>query len=276
MSDLLTSGSTTQERKYLHDYSYTRFENELDNSDKIVRITVDNAEDTIHQVSGTKFVAVQGKLAFHDIDAVRNVLSKFNELGEAISYVSAFPPTPTGANDNQGKAGGPRRGGGQSSRSETNRRLAIAKEEAKSAGMALDPTYVKKLGEILDLGYEGLFYVSLDVGPYVFTATVQRQNFREPDELLIRKYARFSGQDFVLVGAVVRGLMDFDADHKPAPNVLLGDPGSETLGSQAFEISDLRDSVENFTGILDSFDRIFSGKRANEVVLDPIALYREI
>ena len=276
MADILTSGTSTQERKYLHDYAYTRFEDELYDSDKIVSITSDNADSAIHQISGTKFIAVRGKIAFHDIDAVRNVLAKFNDVGEAVSYVTMFPDPAAASTDIQRKSGGPRKGGQQSKRSDANQKLAMAKEAAKSQGMALDPTFVKKLGEILDHGYEGLFYVTIDVGAYLFSATVQRQFFREPDALILRKYARLSEHDFALVGSVVDGLQGSRSNSKSNPSISLPDPIREIQEDGDFEFSGLRDGIETFTGILHALDGIFTGKRANEVIMDPIALYREI
>ena len=276
MSDLLVSASSTQERKYLHDYAYTTFENELEESGKMVRVSNDNVERTIHQVSGTKFVAVRGKITFHDVDAIRNLLSNFNGLGEAVAYVSTFPHISEEPPDAQTRVGGSRNRGGQSKRSGSNSRLDTAKEVAKKKGMALDPTYLKKIGELLDLGYEGLFYVSLDVGQYLFTATVQRQYFREPEELIVRKYSRSSDQEFVLVGSIAQGPKGADANPGLGSVKGIPDLDSEVEPDNQVEITDLRDAIEIFTGVLHEFDEVFAGKKENEIVLDPIALYREI
>ena len=49
IADILRSESMTQERKFLHDYSYTLFENRLKEEERVLSISADNISDTINK-----------------------------------------------------------------------------------------------------------------------------------------------------------------------------------------------------------------------------------
>ena len=52
--------------------------------------------------------------------------------------------------------------------------------------------FLEQLGLILEYGYRDIFEVHQKVSGYTFSAVLQRQHFREPEDLLVRKYSRFS------------------------------------------------------------------------------------
>lgn len=256
----------TQERKYLHDYSYIRFESALQSSGRLMSISSDDAPPLASSFAGMNFVAVRGKAEFIDFRAIGSTMEKFNELGESMAYVTeigAFPEdTPTSVARGQRQRRGSNAGG-------RNQRLAKVKERAKQNSMYLDPDYLRYLGTILEWGYRGGFDVSLNVGGYAFSATLQRQYFREPEDLIVKKYSRSTERDFVLVGAITQG----PGDAGSSDPVLAAQPeGTAELPDPA----DIREGVAFINSQLHVLENLFVGKRKNEIIVDPIALYREM
>ena len=61
MADIWKSESGTQEKKYLHDYSYTLFEDRLRELEKIFSLSTDDIDEKIEKIDNTGFVEIRGK-----------------------------------------------------------------------------------------------------------------------------------------------------------------------------------------------------------------------
>ena len=56
MADILKSESATQEKKYLHDYVYTLFEEYLGEEGKILSFSAENIDENIKQIDNAAFI----------------------------------------------------------------------------------------------------------------------------------------------------------------------------------------------------------------------------
>ena len=90
MADILKSASRTEERKYLHDYSYSLFEQELLNNNRVIKVSEENIHGAIESINDTGFIAVRGTAIFNDMRTIKSTMNRFNDLGEAIAYVTNF------------------------------------------------------------------------------------------------------------------------------------------------------------------------------------------
>ena len=90
VADILKSESGIQEKKFLHDYTYKLFEEELIKSDKILSISAENIDQQIEQIENADFVKVTGKVVFNDMNMLKTTIENFNELGEALAYITNF------------------------------------------------------------------------------------------------------------------------------------------------------------------------------------------
>ena len=103
LANILKSGTSVEERKFLHDFSYTLFEAALYDEGKVVDISVVDDREIAKAVGSSSFIAVRGRTVFNDTQAIDAIVSNFNKIGEALSYVIGFganggPPTePEGA-----------------------------------------------------------------------------------------------------------------------------------------------------------------------------------
>ena len=204
MASILKSESKTEEKKYLHDYSYTLFERYLKEKNKVHSVSVDNILETVPCIERVGFVEVRAKAVFNDMDAIRGVIGGFNDLGEALAYVINSEELKNVRQEMEALA---------DSTSDRNRKAQLKQRLkyltnvgnlAKSMGLRQDPELLKKIVSLLEYGFQDQFEVRMPTGEYTFSANLKREHLREHEHLLIRKYSRFSERPFVLLGTIAQ------------------------------------------------------------------------
>ena len=103
--------------------------------------------------------------------------------------------------------------------------------------------------------------MQMPIGPYTFSADCKRDDLRENEHLLIRKYSRLAEKEFVLVGTIAQSSSK-STDHEE--------------GDEDYEFQHFKEAIMYFIEQLSAVESSFSGKLVNEIIIDPIALYREI
>ena len=88
MGVILTKEKDTTEKRFLHDYAYNLFEEELIKNNLLY--TVDNS-DTIKELSTKTFVKVKGKVYFDDYEVLDKTMQDFNRTGYALGKVWVRP-----------------------------------------------------------------------------------------------------------------------------------------------------------------------------------------
>ena len=61
LADILRSESGSNERKYLHDFSYTLLERHLSNENKVLLISMNNINDALKSIDEAAFVTIKAK-----------------------------------------------------------------------------------------------------------------------------------------------------------------------------------------------------------------------
>lgn len=272
LANILKSGTSIEERRFLHDFSYTLFETALYDEGKVVNVSTLDDHGVPDAVSSASFVAVRGRMVFNDMQAIDTIVSNFNKIGEALSYVIGFGANGGPPPDPEGTSG--RGGNKQRVRIQEAERKRKMREFAQNAGMYFDPTFLEQLRVILEYGYKDRFEAHIDVGSYTFSAPLQRGHFREPEDLVVKKYSRFSEQEFVLFGTVAQGI----GGNTPARAIGDGVDLNREADVDAEPSGDLsmKESILVLLEQLHVLETVLSGKKENEVVIDPIALYREL
>ena len=265
MADILTSESSTQERKYLHDYSYSLFENGLKEREKAHSVSSRNIDETITRINDVSFVEVKAKAVFNDMDAIRSTIAKFNELGEALAYVTNFQEIDDARQQLESSAGSITDRNERARLKQRQTALGNLENIAKTHGLHLDPTMLKELVLLLEYGFQDQFEIRMPIGQYTFSANLKREYLREHEHLLVRKYSRFPEKEFVLFGTIAQSPttspeIDSDDDKESVDN----DP------------QNVKEAIMIIVEKLYGMESSFSGKLVNEIIIDPIALYREI
>ena len=133
---------------------------------------------------------------------------------------------------------------------------------AKQQGLYQDPKLLENLEFILNYGFQDQFEVQIPVDQYSFSANLNREYLREDVDLLVKRYSRFSEKDFVIFGIISQGLTEPSNDN------------SKTV--DAFDTSQMKEIIMQFVAGLSGIEDSLSGKLDSEVVVEPIAIYREL
>ena len=261
MADILKSESGTQEKKYLHDYSYKLFEDRLTESGKVLSISSENIGEEIQNIDNAAFVKVKAKAVFNDMNIIKSTIEKFNELGEALAYVTAFEQIEVARQQLETAAEGIKDRNQRSQIKRKLKELTDTEKLAKEQNLYQDPDFLQKLAFVLDYGLQDQFEVQMPIRPYIFSSNFKREYLRENEHLLIRKYSRFAEKEFVLVGTIAQSS---------------GNPIDQTEGDEDYEFQHLKEVLMHLAERLSAVESTFTGKLENEVIIDPIALYREI
>lgn len=136
------------------------------------------------------------------------------------------------------------------------------------ANLHFDPKYVEHLTKLLEFGFEDHFEVRMQLADAeydshsAFSALLKRNCLRESESMIVRKYGRKTEREFTLFGVVVQGgTLNVD-DASPAPDVE--------------EEGNVRTKLLQMVDTLVVMDNAMSGRAANEVFIDPIALYLDV
>ena len=264
MAHILESESRTEEKKYLHDYSFTLFERHLREANRVDLISDDNIDKTIAKLDEVAFVEVRSKVAFNDMNMIKNTMKSFNEMGEALAYVTNFNELSAVRQelDELIDSSGDRNA--KARLRQKKKALENLEQLATSAGMRQDPKFLEKLGFLLDYGFQDQFEVRMSTGAYTFSANLKREYLRDNEHLLVRKYSRFPEEQFVLFGTIAQ-----------SPSTPVGENDENTDVDNASP-SHIKEAVMGLVEALSGIEDSFFGKLANEIIVDPIALYREI
>lgn len=261
MADILRSESGTQEKKYLHDYSYKLFEDYLQESNNILCISAENIDEAIKNVDNAAFIKVRAKAVFNDMNIIKSTMEKFNELGKALAYITNFEEIREVRQQLEKAAEDIKDRNKKSQLRQRSKSLTDIEKLTKDAGLHQDPVFMKHLTFVLDYGFQDQFEVQMPTGKYIFSSNLKREYLREDEHLLIRKYARLAQKEFVLVGTIAQSLSR---------------PIGHEEGDEDYENQHLKEAIMSLIEQLSEVESKFTGKLENEVIVDPIALYGEI
>ena len=269
MANILRSESASHERKFLHDHSYALLEQHLEGEDKILSVTKDNINDIVESIDEAAFVAVKAKTVFNDMKLIMSMFDSFNQIGEALTYLShgaaieqahqdlLASRNPKGDRNTQARA-----------RQQQQTLEASLLAAAKNADLHLDPTLLVHLKFLLQYGFQDQFEVRMLTGDYTFSANLKREYIRENEQLFVKKYSRFSEKEFVLFGTVAQGLNIGDNES------IADDESHEEF--QGAGTTHLKEVIMGMVEALSNVESTYSGRLTNEIIIDPIAIYREI
>ncbi len=270
LADIIGKESSTEERKFLHDYSYSLFEEKIIEEDRVLHIDSDNIHDAIKDIEDYNFVAVSGRVLFNDIRLVNGTLENINNLLDAVIRIQLQ------SNDNLLKQYKNEANRHKSGKKSAKSGFSVEKRSYKESplltalkedigGKSFDEDFLQSLSTVLNYGYEDQFetrtYLESEEGDkYLFSTILQRIHLREAEALIVKKYSRFSEKDFTIVGTITQNRNEqsnLSIQHSPAPEAM-------------------KEAVMQLTLGLSEIEKQFTGKLNNEIVIDPIAIYREL
>lgn len=261
LGQIIKSSINSTEKKFLHDYSYTLFENHLINEGLVYDVLNINSsiENLSKEIENFSFIKIKGKAIFNDIKTITELLENFNSIGESITLVRNFSELQSIKNgfDEQKKV--------------TKDKNALAKIEqfqkeklniqklARENGLNQDPKFMESLSALIKYGFSDQLELQHKGDEVLFSSYLKRECLRENEINLVKKYSRKTSANFVVFGIISQG-----------------------FGSEAPDINDdmkpdnMKPLLMNFVEHLVNIELSISGKSKNEIIIDPIAVYTDL
>ncbi len=214
------------------------------------------------QIGDAGFVEVSGEAIFNDMNLIKSTLEKFNQIGEALAYVGNFENVEKTRQQFEKLIETTKDKNEKARLKHRLKNLENIKNLAKDHGLQQDAKFLEHLAFVLDYGFQDQFIVQIPIGQYTFSSDCKRDDFRENEHLLVRKYSRIAEKEFVLVGTVTQS-SGKSVDY-------------EDVNYENSEPKHLKEVIMNIVEALSVVEFQFSGKIENEIIIDPIAIYREI
>lgn len=236
MADILSTESSIQEKRFMHDYAYNIFEKKLFEDDCITSIDKTNYLEKLDKIDQYSFIKVKGSAFFNDVVALDHMLKNFNKLGEAFTFLKLKEENIANENITDAKI----------------------KKASKEFGFHIDQAFLDKLGLLLSYGYSNQFNIQIIFPELIFSTSLKRDFLKENENILVEKYARKSEKDFVIFGVVTQS-------------------EKKSIDSRSTAKSnDIKVLVSSLLSSIADLEEKFVGKLENEIIIDPIAVYREL
>lgn len=260
LADILKSEKGTTEKKYLHDYSYQIFEEHLINSQQVIEIDAATIDDLKTDIGSCSFIKIRAKAIFNDINMILSTLSNFNALGEALTYVTNYTVISEAQKQLELATELTKNPKDKARLKQQANSLLNINKIAKESGLHQDSKFLEKLSFLLTYGFQDQFEVKMPIDEMIFSANLKRGYLKEDEQLLVRKYSRIAEKEFVLFGMVTQ------SSSEPVQPV-------ENTGQ---EPANIKEAMMTMISHLTNMESTFIGRLPNEVIIDPIALYREL
>lgn len=257
LADAMKHGERFVEKRFLHDYAFSVFENKLIETNLVVDVHAGSSTDILDQLGRKSFVRVSAQAKFIDVAKITALLSSFNKIGEAIYYVSNHATTTVQLQALQARK--------QNEKDKTKLveirkeeiRLKATSELVKETALYQDPKFLEHLSMVTQFGFSDQLEVQQSVAGHLYSSCLKRQCLRESDDLTIRKYSRMTEKNLVVFGIATQ------TPTKLAPTSSAAEP----------EYKNMKEAVTNLIDHITNIEASMSGKADNEVVIDPIAVY---
>jgi hypothetical protein len=257
---ILAALEKRREDSALQDYAYTVFERELGQRSRVLEI---DGGAPAENLADAGFVKVRGKAVITDLAAARDTLGRFNEIGEALTYVTNAEAIGQ-AKEVLQKFASIKDRNKKAVMADQVKKAADVQKLAREGGLRQDPDFLKHMGELVSHGLGQHVEIRLapeGAGGRSFSAILDRRYLRDDAFALVKKYARYTLASFTVVGLVSQfGSASGEAERASLPQVA----------------RNIKEGLMIAINALVDVDKAFLGVADTEVVIDPIAVYREV
>ncbi|MCI5189674.1 MAG: hypothetical protein D3905_07715 [Candidatus Electrothrix sp. AS4_5] len=261
LADVIKVSSKSTEKRFLHDYSFTVFENHLDKEGRILDLSGPDIElDKIKKsINDFSFIKVKSRAIFNDVHKITELFTEFNTIGEALAHVGEHEKIEN-LKLQLKELKGQTADRNKKSRLESEyKRLTSTSKLAKEKGLYQDPKFMNNLSLLTKYGFSDQFEIQQLSGEVIFTSCLKRAFLREQEELLVKKYSRKTEKEVVVFGVISQAFSAFK------PNI-----------NNDKEYNNMKAALTNIVEHLTNIENSISGKQENEIVIDPIAAYFEV
>jgi hypothetical protein len=268
LADIIEKDTNYTEKKFLHDFSYNLFEEALQKDDRVLEINKSNISTELDKIPDYSFIKITSNVVFNDLETMEKTISSFNRMGEALGFITLKAKYDELMKEAQKDFKNIKDRNQKSNAIHTLKNKASFKKVLIDEGLNLDDDYLKNMEYLIQYGYHRQFEVQLPLSNSdkvsLFSAQLNRDNLKESENNIVKKYSRESEKEFTLFGIVTQKMTK--------------EKKEEMFESLKINNEDpnLKEAMFNMIKQLSNLENTFVGKLDYEYVIDPIALYIEI
>ena len=256
LADAMRLSERSVEKRFLHDHSLSLFEQRLAELNLVAHISSSTLPSD-KSIADSSFIRVNARASFIDAAKITSTLGSFNQVGEALAHVQKYAEIETVRKEIQALKETVKEKTKLAQLRQVEKNLTDTAELAKQLGLYQDPKFLKHLALVTEFGFSDQLEVQQRVGDQLFSACLKREFLRESEDLIIRKYSRRTEKNLVVLGVITQSqTMSASPDSEATP---------ETLS--------MKEAVTNLVNHIAVIEGSLSGKAANEIVIDPVAVY---
>ena len=281
LGDIISESNGRAERRFLFDYAYTIFESRILDENLVNCISEETKEYQLDTFDKS-FVKVTGKIRFNDYTAVQRIIESLNKMNEALQYVSTFEERNLRIAELRIQI--------QAAESKLKRELheTIRTLSSWKSDSQIDQEYINKLSYLLDFGYGDHLEAQISLSSpnrsrsRIVTAILNRECMRESMAMEIKKYSRRPDQHFTILGVVTQRGKAKPDESNPLDVIEEGSiKEANTLEnkeepSNIVSPNHLKTHISSMMENVAEIESGFTGCLENEIIIDPIAIYREV
>lgn len=250
IGEIIEETSANFSKKFLHDYAFSIFEDRLREDGKLLELSVATQREV--EIKHSQIVRVKARAKFVDyVETVKNLRS-LDSSRQSMAIVSN--------NDEREEllarieeCGGPKRAESQPFVAQ----LKAVSDPKFYAMPANDVLFQKHLCDVIESNFGDALEIDMELHGLKVSADLNRDYLRESIQSIVKKYSRLSEVEFVMLGVVTQ----------------TGDIPEEPEDVTLTEANTMRDTVIANTVALAALESSIRRRAANEVVIDPIAVY---
>jgi len=274
MADILEEYTNHTVKKFLHDYSYNLFEEELLKADKVLTISADSIENQVKSIEEYHFVKVTGQTVFNDSKMLADTMRGFNDYGAAIGSLT-FQSEKKQLDNIENTV---------NKIKDRNKKAKAKKQFSKNTfknylieqGLNLEDEQLEHFAYLISYGYKDQFEVQIPFPSktenYLFSTILNREYLKDSEYSILRKYSRETEKPFTIFGILTQTTRNIDEETKLEELKRNIDIRNTTAGKQ----SNVKEAILNLIPKLTGIDKGFIGRLDYEYIIDPIAIYREL
>ncbi|MEC6816981.1 hypothetical protein VXS05_18350 [Photobacterium toruni] len=253
IANVIRETSNSKTKKFLHDYSFNLFEQDLISSEKILDVTATRLSFDEICTSNKSFIKIRAKGKFIDLQEMQTLFGNFSKISEALAILPAMEELQElelcRANEfNSAKV--------KTMQSELDKKL---KKEGDTIAAGMPKRTVECWNTIMDTFGDDIVRFQQEVDNVVYSTCLSQEYLRENLKMIYRKYSRKTAKEFIVIGFISH------ADGTQEPNIDKIPEGSSMLAHMIGMSENMYDLEQNF-----------SSKADNEIIIDPIAIYTEL
>ncbi|RJX81304.1 hypothetical protein [Pseudomonas sp. LS-2] len=260
LAEIIETTSASIEKRFLHDYAFSIFENKLLELDKVLQLSDTSTYSEISSGAvDRRIVRVKARADFLDAVDVMESLTTLADMQDAISIVANNERREEILLEMATLAGGSKKHAVSELKAEFDRLSKPGIPKDVSANARLQH---KNLAMVLQSGFKNRLDIAMTLDDCQVRADLKRKCLKDEEDFITKTYSRFSSVELVLLGIVTQCTDSEEQIHK-------SDESDESDSSMA-------KILQNSSKALHELEGHFTRGEGKLIILDPIAVYLEL